>query len=59
MSLGCILLFVTGGTINFEDLNSEKSYSPTKAYCQSKLANVLFSKELGTRLKGISLRFYC
>jgi NAD(P)-dependent dehydrogenase (short-subunit alcohol dehydrogenase family) len=40
------------GTINFEDLNGEKSYSPAKAYCQSKLANVLFSKELATRLAG-------
>jgi NAD(P)-dependent dehydrogenase (short-subunit alcohol dehydrogenase family) len=43
---------VAGGTINFEDLNSEQSYSAWKAYCQSKLANVLFCKELARRLQG-------
>ncbi|XP_060558277.1 retinol dehydrogenase 12-like isoform X2 [Ruditapes philippinarum] len=40
------------GTINFDDLNSEKSYSPAKAYSQSKLANVLFTRELSKRLQG-------
>ena len=51
----CVLfLFMVdaGGTINFEDLNSEQSYSAWKAYCQSKLANVLFCKELARRLQG-------
>jgi hypothetical protein len=43
---------VIGGTIKFDDLNSEKSYSAAKAYYQSKLANVLFSKELSRRLQG-------
>jgi hypothetical protein len=38
--------------INFEDINSEKSYSRTQAYAQSKLANILFSRELSERLKG-------
>ncbi|CAG7815404.1 unnamed protein product [Allacma fusca] len=42
----------TRGTINFEDLNSEKSYDPGDAYSQSKLANVLFTKELAKRLQG-------
>ncbi|CAL8093157.1 unnamed protein product [Orchesella dallaii] len=42
----------TRGTINFEDLNSEKSYDPGAAYNQSKLANVLFTKELAERLQG-------
>lgn len=35
--------------INFEDINSEKSYSPYFAYGQSKLANVLFTYELQER----------
>ncbi|XP_030756000.1 retinol dehydrogenase 13-like [Sitophilus oryzae] len=40
------------GKIDFDDLNFEnKSYSSTAAYCQSKLANVLFTKELDRKLK--------
>jgi NAD(P)-dependent dehydrogenase (short-subunit alcohol dehydrogenase family) len=34
------------GKINFDDLNSEKSYQTWMAYGQSKLANLLFSYEL-------------
>uniref|UniRef100_A0A8D8ZY76 NADP-retinol dehydrogenase n=1 Tax=Cacopsylla melanoneura TaxID=428564 RepID=A0A8D8ZY76_9HEMI len=40
------------GTINKEDLNSEKSYDRSQAYNQSKLANVLFTRELAKRLEG-------
>ncbi|MEE6492064.1 hypothetical protein FKM82_016464 [Ascaphus truei] len=40
------------GKINFDDLHSEKSYSSSLAYCQSKLANVLFTRELARRLQG-------
>ncbi|XP_064600291.1 retinol dehydrogenase 13-like isoform X2 [Liolophura sinensis] len=40
------------GRINFEDLNSAKSYNPSEAYNQSKLANLLFTKELAKRLEG-------
>ncbi|KAH8325136.1 hypothetical protein KR074_002946, partial [Drosophila pseudoananassae] len=40
------------GTINVDDLNSEKSYSRFGAYNQSKLANVLFTRELARRLEG-------
>jgi len=39
------------GKINFEDLNSEKSYSKWTAYSQSKLANLLFTVELHNRLR--------
>ncbi|KAJ1520763.1 hypothetical protein ONE63_003858 [Megalurothrips usitatus] len=41
------------GRINFDDLNSERSYQPFKAYQQSKLANVLFTKELARRLRAV------
>ncbi|KAK3792429.1 hypothetical protein RRG08_045971 [Elysia crispata] len=40
------------GKINFEDLNSEKSYGDWAAYGQSKLANILHALELTRRLKG-------
>nr|XP_006817025.1 PREDICTED: retinol dehydrogenase 13-like [Saccoglossus kowalevskii] len=40
------------GQINFEDINSEKNYVPWVAYCQSKLANVLFTRELSKKLEG-------
>jgi NAD(P)-dependent dehydrogenase (short-subunit alcohol dehydrogenase family) len=35
--------------IQFDDLQWEKSYGPWKAYCQSKLADLLFMSELGRR----------
>lgn len=35
--------------INFDDLQWERSYGPWKAYCQSKLADLLFTLELGKR----------
>jgi NAD(P)-dependent dehydrogenase (short-subunit alcohol dehydrogenase family) len=38
------------GRIVFEDLQSERSYDPTRAYGQSKLANLLFTRELARRL---------
>jgi NAD(P)-dependent dehydrogenase (short-subunit alcohol dehydrogenase family) len=40
------------GHINFEDLNMEKSYGGWKAYQQSKLALLLFTRELAKRLQG-------
>jgi retinol dehydrogenase 12 len=40
------------GHINFDDLNLEKNYSGWKAYQQSKLALVLFTRELAKRLQG-------
>jgi len=40
------------GSINFDDLKSEKSYWGWVAYCQSKVANLLFTFELARRLEG-------
>ncbi|TDQ11021.1 SDR family oxidoreductase [Pedobacter metabolipauper] len=34
------------GIINFDDLQSESSYAPGKAYSQAKLANLMFALEL-------------
>lgn len=39
------------GKIAFGDLGLSKSYTPLKAYAQSKLANVMFTFELADRLK--------
>jgi NAD(P)-dependent dehydrogenase (short-subunit alcohol dehydrogenase family) len=40
-----------GGTIDFDDLNwDKKGYQKWPAYCQSKLANVMYSYELDRRL---------
>jgi NAD(P)-dependent dehydrogenase (short-subunit alcohol dehydrogenase family) len=38
--------------INFDDLQWEKSYGPWKAYCQSKLADLMLMLELGRRAGG-------
>jgi NAD(P)-dependent dehydrogenase (short-subunit alcohol dehydrogenase family) len=40
------------GRLNFEDLELKKSYNHIKAYNQSKVANVLFTRELASRLAG-------
>ena len=52
------------GKLDFDDLMSERttfpdSWSENQLYCNSKLANVLFSQELGRRLTGTSVRSYC
>jgi NAD(P)-dependent dehydrogenase (short-subunit alcohol dehydrogenase family) len=40
------------GTIDFDDLMGERTYSGQRAYNQSKLANVMFTYELARRLEG-------
>ena len=40
------------GRMNFDDLMLEESYDPTRAYGQSKLANLLFAQELSRRLEA-------
>ena len=47
------------GHINFDDLQGEKSYSGVKAYCHSKLANILFTRELARRLAGTGVTANC
>jgi NAD(P)-dependent dehydrogenase (short-subunit alcohol dehydrogenase family) len=43
------------GKIDFDDLNWERSYGPWRAYCRSKLANLLFARELQARVDGAGL----
>ena len=45
-------LFYRIAKINFDDLNSEQSYSAFAAYSQSKLANILLTRSLAQRLGG-------
>jgi NAD(P)-dependent dehydrogenase (short-subunit alcohol dehydrogenase family) len=47
-----------GGSIHFDDLTGERSYSPRAFYQQSKLANVLFGLELDRRVRaaGVPVR---
>lgn len=48
----------TRGRINFDDLQSERSYDGGRAYAQSKLANILFSRQLAERLDGTGVTVY-
>src|SRR5881296_1882761 len=41
-----------GSAIHFDDLQGERRYRGYRAYGQSKLAQVLFTRELGRRLEG-------
>uniref|UniRef100_UPI00398E9DCB retinol dehydrogenase 11-like n=1 Tax=Pristiophorus japonicus TaxID=55135 RepID=UPI00398E9DCB len=40
------------GKIHLNDIHMKGCYNPLVAYCQSKLANILFTRELAQRLKG-------
>jgi len=42
----------------FDDINMEKYYSPQKAYGRSKMANILFTRELARRLKDTGVTVY-
>ncbi|KAL2085918.1 hypothetical protein ACEWY4_019238 [Coilia grayii] len=46
------------GKINFEDVNSEKSYHAVKAYAQSKMANILFTRELARRVEDLGISVF-
>ncbi len=41
-----------GGLLDFDDLQCERNYGAMRAYSNSKLANVLFTRELARRLEG-------
>ena len=47
------------GTIDFNDLQGERSYGAMRAYSQSKLANILFTYELARRLEGSKVTANC
>ena len=38
------------GQIYFSDINFDTNYSPLEGYCQSKLANILFTRQLAKKL---------
>lgn len=46
-------------TLDFDDLQNEKSYKPTRVYAQTKLMNVLFTYELARRLQGSGVTANC
>lgn len=58
-SLAHINMFGQKGTVNFDDIQSEKKYHPAKAYAQSKLCNILFTKELQRRLDAENVDVKC
>lgn len=47
------------GKIHQDDLMYEKSYSKWGAYMQSKLANILFTRELAKKLEGSGVTVNC
>jgi NAD(P)-dependent dehydrogenase (short-subunit alcohol dehydrogenase family) len=48
-----------GATLDFDDLQSERSYSSWTAYGRSKLANIYFTYELAERLRGSGVTANC
>lgn len=48
-----------GASIDFDDLQGEKTYRMWKAYKQSKLANVMFTYTLAQRLAGQGISVNC
>ena len=45
--------------MNFDDLQSEKSFKPLQVYGQSKLANILFTKSLSEKLLNSGVTVNC
>src|SRR6185503_442462 len=48
-----------GARITFEDLNAARSYRSFERYGQTKLANILFTRELARRLEGTGVSASC
>ena len=49
----------TSATINFDDIQGERHYGGWSAYCQSKLANILFTCELARRVESSGVTVNC
>jgi len=47
------------GKIHFDDINLHRGFNVIKAYSQSKLANVLFTRELARRVKDKGITVNC
>jgi len=47
------------GDLNLDDINSEKHYNRYSIYAGTKLANVLFTKELAKKLEGTGVKTVC
>lgn len=48
-----------GAHLDFEDLQGSRAYSGWRAYQRSKLANILFTRELARRLRGSGVTANC
>ena len=48
-----------GANLDFDDLQSAKSYIAMKTYGRSKLCNILFTRELARRLRGSGVTTNC
>ena len=64
MSAGARIVNVASGAhkvgkIHFDDINLTKGFNVVTAYSQSKLANVLFTRELAKRLKNRKITVNC
>ncbi|MHA7963843.1 SDR family oxidoreductase [Paenibacillus sp. CAU 1782] len=47
------------GRIHFQDINLQHGFNVAKGYSQSKLANILFTRELARRLEGSKVTVNC
>jgi NAD(P)-dependent dehydrogenase (short-subunit alcohol dehydrogenase family) len=55
----CLTQAHQGAHIPFDDLNAERSYRGFGRYCETKLANILFTTELARRLDGTGVTANC
>jgi len=46
------------GQIHFDDIFLDQNYNPMVSYSQSKLANILFTRELSRRLKETNIKTF-